>query len=101
MCRSMAEFEELVQTIQSKKEEIEQLKKETKEKEEELKAYMKKRQKQELFSKTTGLTISYKQIETLKFNKTLFIENNGEEAYNKYLLPVLVMRLNFLKSKRA
>lgn len=101
MCRSMAEFEELVQTIQSKKEEIERLKKETKEKEDELKAYMKKRQKQEIFSESTGLTVSYKQIETPKFNKTLFIESNGEEAYNKYLLPVLVMRLNYLKPKRA
>lgn len=62
---------------------------------------MKKRQKEELLSKTTGLTISYKEVETPKFNKKLFIENNGEDAYKKYLVSSVSMRLNYLKPKKA
>lgn len=101
MCKSMTDFEILVQTIQARKEEGEKIKKEIKEKEDELKAYMKKRQKEELLSKTTGLTISYKEVETPKFNKDLFIESNGEEAYKKYLVSSIAMRLNYLKPKKA
>lgn len=69
MCKSMTEFEQLVQSIQTKKEEIDKIKKELAEQEEELKSYMKKRQKEELVSKSTGLTVSYKAIESMKFNK--------------------------------
>lgn len=101
MCRSMNDFESLVQMIQAQKEEKEQLEKQIKEREDELKVYMKKRQKEELLSKTTGLTISYKQVETPKFNKKLFIESNGEDAYKKYLVSSVSMRLNYLKPKKA
>ena len=59
MCKSMTDFETLVQTIQVQKEERDNLNKQIKEKEDELKAYMKKRQKQELVSKSTGVTVSY------------------------------------------
>ena len=55
MCKSMTDFETLVQTIQAQKEERDNLNKQIKEKEDELKAYMKKRQKQELVSKSTGV----------------------------------------------
>lgn len=58
MCKSMTDFETLVQTIQAQKEERDNLNKQIKEKEDELKAYMKKRQKQELVSKSTGVTVS-------------------------------------------
>ena len=58
MCKSMTDFETLVQTIQVQKEERDNLNKQIKEKEDELKAYMKKRQKQELVSKSTGVTVS-------------------------------------------
>ena len=44
MCKSMTDFETLVQTIQAQKEERDNLNKQIKEKEDELKAYMKKRQ---------------------------------------------------------
>ena len=64
MCKSMTDFETLVQTIQVQKEERDNLNKQIKEKEDELKAYMKKRQKQELVSKSTGVTVSYKEVET-------------------------------------
>lgn len=101
MCKSMSEFEELMQTLQAKKVENENLKKEIKAQEDELKAYMKKRKKEELYSKTTGITVSYKEVSTPKFNKALFIESNGEEAYEKYLVASTTMRLNFLKPKKA
>ncbi len=101
MCKSMSDFETLVQTIQAQKEERDNLNKQIKEKEDELKAYMKKRQKQELVSKSTGVTVSYKEVETSKFNKDLFIESNGEDAYKKYLVTSIAMRLNFLKPKKA
>lgn len=45
MCKSMSEFEKLIQTLQAKKVENENLKKEIKAQEDELKAYMKKRKK--------------------------------------------------------
>ena len=99
MCKSMTDFEELVQEIQTKKAESKKLDAEIKEKEEELKRYMKKRQKEELLSKSTGLIISYKEVTTPKFNKALFIESNGEESYKKYLVNSISMRLNFLKVK--
>ena len=60
MCKSMTDFETLVQTIQAQKEERDNLNKQIKEKEDELKAYMKKRQKQELVSNSTGVTVSYR-----------------------------------------
>ena len=62
---------------------------------------MKKRKKEELFSKTTGLTISYKEVQSSKFNKDLFIETNGEDAYSKYVIESSCMRLNYLKPKKA
>lgn len=99
MCANMNDFEKLVQEIQSKKAESKQLESEIKKKENELKAYMKKRQKEELLSKSTGLIISYKEVITPKFNKTLFIESNGEGEYKKYLVDSIAMRLNFLKVK--
>ena len=101
MCKSMTDFETLVQTIQAQKDERDNLNKQIKEKEDELKAYMKKRQKQELVSKSTGVTVSYKEVETPKFNKDLFIESNGEDVYKKYLVTSIAMRLNFLKPKKA
>lgn len=101
MCKSMTEFERLVQTIQNKKAENEILKNEIKSMEEELKSYMKKRQKEELLSKITGLTVSYKAVESSKFNKELFIQANSEKAYQKYLVPSSSMRLNYLKPKKA
>lgn len=101
MCKSMTDFEKLVQEIQTKKAENKKLETEIKEKEEELKKYMKKRQKEELLSKSTGLVISYKEVSTPRFNKTLFIEINGEEAYGKYLVSSIAMRLNYLRPKKA
>ena len=101
MCKSMTDFEKLVETIQAKKAESEVLKNEIKTMEEELKTYMKKRQKEELLSKATGLTVSYKTIETPKFNKDLFIQSNSEKAYQKYLTITSSMRLNYLKPKKV
>lgn len=101
MCKSMTDFEVLVQELQTKKAESRKLDAEIKEKEDELKAYMRKRQKEELLSKSTGLTVSYKEVLTSKFNKELFIESNGEDAYKKYLVDSSYMKLNFLKPKRA
>lgn len=101
MCKNMDEFETLIQEIQAEKIEFENKKKSINEKEDELKAYMKKRKKEELFSKTTGLTISYKEVQSPKFNKNLFIETNGEDAYKKYLVDSTSMRLNYLKPKKA
>ena len=99
MCNSMTDFEKLVQEIQTKKAKSKTLDAEIKAKENELKSYMKKRQKEELFSKSTGLTVSYKEVTTPKFNKELFIESNGEGEYAKYLVASVSMRLNFLKTK--
>lgn len=99
MCKSMTDFEKLVQEIQTKKAESKALEAEIKAKEDELKSYMKKRQKEELLSKSTGLTVSYKEVATPRFDKTLFIESNGEDAYKKYLVSSVSMRLNFLKAK--
>lgn len=99
MCENMSDFEQLVQVIQTKKAESRKLDAEIKEKENELKRYMKKRQKEELLSKSTGLTVSYKEVTTPKFNKELFIESNGKAAYKKYLVPSVCMKLNFLKPK--
>lgn len=99
MCKSMTDFEKLVQEIQTKKAESKALDAEIKAKEDELKSYMKKRQKEELLSKSTGLTVSYKEVVTPRFDKSLFIESNGEEAYKKYLINSASMRLNFLKAK--
>ena len=101
MCKSMTEFESLVQSIQSKKAEVDKIRKELAEQEEELKSYMKKRQKEEIASKSTGLIVSYKAIESMKFNKDLFIEAKGEKEYKKYLLPSTSMRLSYLKPKKA
>jgi len=101
MCKSMTDFEKLVKAIQDKKAESEILKNEIKAMEEELKSYMKKRQKEELLSKVTGLTISYKAVETPKFNKEMFIKANSEKAYQKYLVVTQSMRLNYLKPKKA
>lgn len=101
MCKSMTDFELLVQEIQTKKAESRKLDAEIKAKENELKAYMKKRQKEELLSKSTGLTVSYKQVSASKFNKELFIESNGEDTYKKYLVDSVYMKLNFLKPKKA
>lgn len=99
MCKSMTDFEMLVQEIQTKKAESKKLDAEIKAKEDELKSYMKKRQKEELLSKSTGLTVSYKEVVTPRFDKSLFIESNGEETYKKYLVNSASMRLNFLKAK--
>lgn len=101
MCKSMTDFEALVQELQTKKAESRKLDAEIKAKEDELKAYMKKRQKEELLSKSTGLTVSYKEVTSSKFNKDLFIESNGEDAYKKYLVDSVYMKLNFLKPKKA
>jgi crotonobetainyl-CoA:carnitine CoA-transferase CaiB-like acyl-CoA transferase len=101
MCANMTDFEKLVEAIQLKKADEEKLKKKIKAMEEELKSYMKKRQKEELLSKVTGLTVSYKAVETPKFNKDMFIKANGEEDYQKYLVAGKSMRLNYLKPKKA
>lgn len=101
MCKSMTEFEKLVKEIQDKKAESDILKNEIKTMEEELKSYMKKRQKEELLSKVTGLTVSYKTVESSKFSKELFIQSNSEKVYQKYLVPSSSMRLNYLKPKKA
>lgn len=100
MCKSMKDFEVLVKAIQEKKEEGEAIKTEIKKMEDELKAYMRKRQKTELPSQTTGLTISYRLVECPKFSKELFIKNNDEEEYKKYTIITSSMRLNYLKSKK-
>lgn len=97
----MTDFEKLVEAIQLKKADEEKLKKKIKAMEEELKSYMKKRQKEELLSKITGLTVSYKAVETPKFNKDMFIKANSEEDYQKYLVVGKSMRLNYLKPKKA
>ncbi|MSS11734.1 hypothetical protein FYJ38_24315 [Clostridium sp. WB02_MRS01] len=101
MCANMTDFEKLVEAIQLKKADEEKLKKKIKTMEEELKSYMKKRQKEELLSKVTGLTVSYKAVETPKFNKDMFIKANSEEDYQKYLVTGKSMRLNYLKPKKA
>ncbi len=101
MCANMTDFEKLVEAIQLKKADEEKLKKKIKAMEEELKSYMKKRQKEELLSKITGLTVSYKAVETPKFNKDMFIKANSEEDYQKYLVVGKSMRLNYLKPKKA
>lgn len=101
MCANMTDFEKLVEAIQLKKADEEKLKKKIKTMEEELKSYMKKRQKEELLSKVTGLTVSYKAVETPKFNKEMFIKANSEEDYQKYLVVGNSMRLNYLKPKKA
>lgn len=101
MCQSMAEFEELVKAIQFQKAESRKLEKEIEEKEKELKSYLKKRKKEQLFSRSTGLTVSYKQVDTPRFNKKLFISTKGEEEYEKYLMNSSSMRLNYLKNKQT
>lgn len=99
MCKSMTDFEELVQKIQDMKATRKELDNMIDNSENELKAYMKKRQKEELQSKTTGLTVSYKSVSTPRFNKELFIKNNNEAEYKKYVVSVPSMRLNYLKQK--
>jgi len=101
MCKTMTEFEKLVEAIQLKKADREKLKEEIKTMEEELKSYMKKRQKEEIVSKVTGLTVSYKNVDTPKFNKELFIQANSEKTYQKYLVVTSSMRLNYLKPKKV
>lgn len=101
MCKSMTDFEKLVGTIQAKKAESEVLKNEIKTMEGELKSYMKKRQKEKLLSKVTGITVSFKAVETPKFNKELFIQANSERVYQKYLVVTSSMRLNYLKPKKV
>ncbi|WP_024348138.1 hypothetical protein [Lacrimispora indolis] len=101
MCKTMTEFEKLVEAIQLKKADREKLKEEIKTMEEELKSYMKKRQKEEIVSKVTGLTVSFKNVDTPKFNKELFIQANSEKTYQKYLVVTSSMRLNYLKPKKV
>lgn len=101
MCKTMTEFEKLVEAIQLKKADGEKLKEEIKTMEEELKSYMKKRKKEEIISKITGITVSYKKVDTPKFNKELFIQANSEKTYQKYLVVTPSMRLNYLKPKKV
>lgn len=99
MCKNMNEFELLVTEIIKKRAEIEAQKKELATLEQDLKDYMVRRKKENLLSKQNMVEILYRRVDSPKFNKNLFIEQEGAERYKQYLIASSCMRLNYCKVK--
>ena len=82
---------ELEQKKAKKKKEIDALEKEIKQLKSETSSYMKKRQKNELT--VAGLTILFTAFHKSSFDKDVFIANEGEDKYKKYLKDIQVERV--------
>ena len=98
MCTNMKELQqvsekifELEQKKDKKKKEIDALEKEIKQLKSETSSYMKKRQKNELT--VAGLTILFTAFHKSSFDKDVFIANEGEDKYKKYLKDIQVERV--------
>ena len=98
MCTNMKELQqvsekifELEQKKAKKKKEIDALEKEIKQLKSETSSYMKKRQKNELT--VAGLTILFTAFHKSPFDKDVFIANEGEDKYKKYLKDIQVERV--------
>ena len=104
MCTNMKELQtvsekifELEQKKAKKKKEIDALEKEIKQIKSETSSYMKKRQKNELT--VAGLTILFTASTRPLFDKEVFIANEGEEKYKKYLKEIPIERVTIRLAK--
>lgn len=104
MCTNMKELQtvsekifELEQKKAKKKKEIDALEKEIKQLKSETSSYMKKRQKNELT--VAGLTILFTAFTKPSFDKEVFITNEGEEKYKKYLKEIPIERVTVRLAK--
>lgn len=104
MCTNMKELQtvsekifELEQKKAKKKKEIDVIEKEIKQLKSETSSYMKKRQKNELT--VAGLTILFTAFTKPSFDKEVFIANEGEEKYKKYLKEIPIERVTVRLAK--
>ena len=104
MCKNMKELQtvsekifELEQKKAKKKKEVDALEKEIKQLKAETSTYMEKRQKNELT--VAGLTILFTAFTKASFDKEVFIADEGEEKYKKYLKDIPVERVTIRLAK--